>query len=55
MSADNVTPIRPKPPQALEPKKPRMRRARPRDGCLLADPPEGPSTLRVIQALHGVC
>ncbi len=50
MSADNVTPIRPH-----ESTKARPRRARPKPGLVLEDPPDGPCSMRVIQALHGVC
>lgn len=54
MSADNVTPIRPKAgPQPGGPRKPR--RPRLPAGITLRDPPEGPSSLHVFQALHGVC
>ena len=45
----NVTPIRP------EPKRPRQRKRTPVDKFMLDDPPDGPSTLRLIQALRGVC
>jgi hypothetical protein len=56
MNADNVTPIRSgAEPPSSEPTKPRRLRSCPRDRFMLDEPPDGPSTMRVIQALHGVC
>ena len=52
----NVTPIRsgePRPPP--ECRKPRTRKSRHEGKFLLDDPPDGPGTLRLIQALCGVC
>ena len=48
----NVTPIR---PETSRPKKPRARKSRDEGKFMLDDPPDGPGTLRLIQALHGVC
>lgn len=52
MSTDNVTPIRAKPGRSKAP--PRDPRA-PKGFYLLTDPPDGPSTLHLIQALIGIC
>lgn len=52
----NVTPIRSGGnPPPMGPKKSPGRRPRSRDRFMLDDPPDGPSCMRVIQALHGVC
>jgi hypothetical protein len=53
----SVTPIRSgePPPKPPEPKKSRMRKSRCQGKFMLDDPPDGPGTLRLIQALCGVC
>ena len=52
----NITPIRSgESLKAPQPKRPRVRHSQPRDRFPLIEPPEGPSGMRLIQALHGVC
>ncbi len=50
MNAENVTHAQPS-----EGTKARVRRKRAVSGLVLETPADGPSSIRVIQALHGVC